>query len=108
MAVTDEQFFDAVARMVAQATQPLKVILFGSRAVGTADDASDIDLLVIEKDLQDRAEEYLRLREAVGRVGVGVGLILCTEREFDRRSQVRGSRHHWARKTGRVLYDTGD
>lgn len=104
--LTEQQLLDAVTRIVAEASQPAKVILFGSYALGEADEASDVDLLVIERDVKDKAAEYLRLREAVGRVGVGVDLLLCTEQEFDRRSQVRGTVHYWARKTGRVLYDS--
>ena len=103
--LTEQQLLDAAARIVAKASQPAKVILFGSYALGEADEASDVDLLVIERDLNDKAVEYLRLREAVGRLGVGVDLLLCTEWEFDRRSQVRGTVHYWARKTGRVLHD---
>ncbi len=103
--LTEQQLLDMVARIVAHASQPAKVILFGSYAIGEADEGSDIDLLVIERDVPDKAAEYLRLREAVGRVGVGVDLLLCTEREFDRRSRVRGTVHYWARKTGRVLHD---
>ena len=104
--LTEQQLRDTVARIVATASQPAKVILFGSYALGDADDASDIDLLVIQREVEDKATEYLRLREAVGRVGVGVDLLLCTEQEFDRRSQVRGTVQYWAKKTGRVLYDS--
>lgn len=103
--LTEQQLLDAVARIVATASQPAKIILFGSYATGATDETSDVDLLVIERDLKDKAAEYLRLREAVGRLGVGVDLLVFTEREFDRRSQVRGTVHYWARKTGRVLHD---
>ncbi|MEW6349745.1 MAG: HEPN domain-containing protein [Thermodesulfobacteriota bacterium] len=104
MAVTEQQIIDAVERIVATAAQPVKVILFGSYAAGTADEGSDIDLLVVERDLPDRGAEYLRLREAVGRMGVGVDLLLCTEREFERRSRVPGTVHYWAVREGKGLY----
>lgn len=103
--LTEQELLDAVARIVENASQPAKVILFGSYALGEADETSDVDLLVIERDLTDEATEYLCLREAVGRVGVGLDLLSCTQREFDRRSQVLGTVYYWARTTGRVLYD---
>ena len=46
-APTAERLNDAVNRLVA-ASQPLKVILFGSHARGEADDHSDVDLLIID------------------------------------------------------------
>ncbi|WP_422555122.1 nucleotidyltransferase domain-containing protein, partial [Rhodoferax sp.] len=39
-------------------------MLFGSYARGEADEASDLDLMVVEQGLTDKANEYLRLREA--------------------------------------------
>lgn len=40
------------------------MILFGSYARGTADEGSDLDLLVIEREIPNKADEYMRLREA--------------------------------------------
>ncbi|MGH8606774.1 MAG: nucleotidyltransferase domain-containing protein, partial [Gammaproteobacteria bacterium] len=45
----DKTIHSAVARLVAAATSPSQVILFGSYAQGTADEGSDLDLLVIEQ-----------------------------------------------------------
>jgi hypothetical protein len=46
--------------------------------------------------LTDRAAEYLRLREALGRIarGVGVDLLIYPLDEFERRSQVPGTIHY--------------
>ena len=92
-------------RVAAAATQPATVIVFGSYARGDADEGSDLDLIVIEPELVDKAAEYLRLKAAVGRVGVGVDLLLYTRRDFERRSQVPGTLPYWAKKEGRVLHD---
>lgn len=92
-------------RLAAAATQPATVIVFGSYARGDADEGSNLDLIVIEPELVDKAAEYLRLKAAVGRVGVGVDLLLYTRRDFERRSQVPGTLPYWAKKEGRVLYD---
>ena len=95
----------AVERMVASATRPLKVILFGSFARGDADEGSDVDLLVVERGQEDKANEYLRLKQAIGRIGVGVDLLVYTEDEFEMRSQVPGTVAYWARHEGKVLHD---
>lgn len=103
--LTSQQVNDAVQRLVGKASSPARVILFGSYARNDADEGSDLDLMVIERELPDKASEYLRLKEAVGRIGVGVDLLLFSEREFERRSQVPGTVPYWAKKEGKVLYD---
>ncbi len=95
----------AVDRLVAAASSPARVILFGSYARGTATEDSDLDLMVIEKELTDKAAEYLRLRQAIGGIGVGVDVLVYSEEEALRRGQVPGTLPYWALKEGRVLRD---
>lgn len=99
------QLIQAAQRLALAATQPVTVIVFGSYARGDAGEASDLDLVVIEPELPDKAGEYLRLKAAVGRIGVGVDLLLFARRDFERRSQVPGTLPYWAKKEGKVLHD---
>jgi predicted nucleotidyltransferase len=103
----EETLRAAIGRLIAAATAPSRVILFGSYARGTADEASDVDILVVERDVPDPAGEYMRLRDALGRVapGVGVDLLLCGEDDYVRRSQVPGHVFHRARTEGKVFHD---
>lgn len=105
----DMQTIQAAAdRLAAAASSPARIILFGSYGRGDADDRSDLDFMVIEKDLADKGAEYMRLMDALGRVapGVGVDLLLYPLREFERRSQVPGTVLHWAATEGKVLHDS--
>lgn len=99
------QLADAAKRVALAATRPATVIVFGSYARGDATEASDLDLVVIEPELLDKAGEYLRLKAAVGRIGVGVDLLLYAQPDFQRRSQVPGTLPYWALKEGKVLHD---
>ncbi len=98
----------AAARLAAAASSPSRIILFGSYGRGTEVEESDLDLMVIQREIADRASEYLRLREALGRVapGVGVDLLIYPLDEFDRRSQVPGTLHYEVRLEGKVLHDS--
>ena len=97
----------AVARVAAAASSPSRIILFGSHARGTADAASDIDLLVIERRIDDKAQEYMRLCDAFGRPlpGHAIDLLLYDEEEYLRRRQVPGNVLNNAHIEGRVLHD---
>jgi uncharacterized protein len=93
------------SRLAAAAHAPLKVIVFGSYARGDATEDSDLDLLVVEREIPDPTAEYLRLRDVVGAVGVGVDLLLLLKADFDRRREWASSPVYWAAREGLVLYD---
>lgn len=96
---------DALAKILAT-TSPSQVILFGSQARGDADAASDIDLMVIEPTVENPALEAVRLYRAVGWVGKGVDILVYSEAEYERRSEVPGTVLYHARTQGKVLYDS--
>lgn len=96
---------NAVARIVSVAREPRKVVLFGSYARAEAGDDSDLDLLVVEREIDDYTAEYSRLREAVGSIGVGVDLILCSAAEFEKRRHWWTTPVYWADREGKVLYE---
>lgn len=102
--ISENTIQQAVERLVA-ASNPNKVILFGSYARGDATEDSDLDLMVIEQEVQNSGEEMIRLHRAVGDVGVGVDVLVYSDKEASRRSQVPGTLLYWVFKEGRVLYD---
>jgi predicted nucleotidyltransferase len=102
--LTQKAIHDAAVRAASAASSSATVILFGSYARGDADEGSDLDLLVIEQELTDKTEEYLRLHRAIGSVGTGVDIVVMSADEYDRRSQVPGTVPFWAAKEGRLLH----
>lgn len=94
----------AAIRLANTASSPSRVFLFGSFGRGTADEGSDLDFMVIERELTDKAAEYVRLRRAIGGIGTGVDLLIYPLAEFERRSQIPGTVLFEARIEGKVLY----
>ena len=102
--ISEKTILLAVERLVA-AANPSKVILFGSYARGDATEDSDLDLMVIEREVSNKFDEMVRLRNVMGDMDIGVDLLVYSDMEASRRSQVPGTVLYWAYKEGRVLYD---
>lgn len=101
--ISDDTIRQAVERIVV-AAKPSKVIVFGSYARSEATEASDLDLIVIEPQVDNGAEEMIRLHKVVGNIGVGVDLLVYSEQEASCRSKVPGTLLYWAFKEGIVVY----
>jgi predicted nucleotidyltransferase len=104
--LTEETIREAAGRVAAAAGSAAKVIVFGSYAKGEATENSDLDLMVVEKYIPDHTREYVRLREAVGVLGVGVDLLLYSEEEFEKRRQWWTTPAYWADREGKVLCES--
>ncbi len=101
----DEHTLQEIVRRIVAEAQPSRVILFGSYGRGDADEDSDLDIMVIKPSVDNRYAEMIDLRKAVGYVGTGVDVLVYSEAEYGRRSQVPGTVLYWARKEGRPLYE---
>jgi predicted nucleotidyltransferase len=101
--MTNESLIEEVGRRLAVAAPDAQVILFGSYARGEAGSGSDLDLLVIEPEVKHRTAEFVRLRRAVGEIGVPVDLLLYGANHVERWGEVPGTLIHEALREGRVL-----
>jgi predicted nucleotidyltransferase len=103
-AVAAEAMIERAGRaLIGAASAPARVILFGSRARGDADEGSDFDFLVIESEVDDRLAEAVKLRRALRGLGVAVDVIVMDEGLVERRSKVRGTMVDRALREGRVV-----
>jgi predicted nucleotidyltransferase len=92
---TNEQIQQAVDILVREAN-PLKVILFGSYARGDAREDSDVDFLVIERELSNKNAEMVRLQRSLSPTGINSDVFVASE-EYTLSS--------WASFPGTYLYD---
>jgi len=98
-----------MVKAIVQAANPLRVILFGSRANGAAGTDSDTDLLVVQAETdgvhRSRWQELQRIRAALRDLPGAKDILLYRPHEFD---YWRDSLNHVvgrAAREGIVLYE---
>lgn len=112
MTTTNRTIDEATKRLVEGFAPALRrVILFGSRARGTADDRSDVDLLVIVPlrdpgDSRERADLTLAMDRALRGLRLARDIVLLTPEEFERDRELPGTVAREAWRDGRALYDS--
>ena len=95
---------NAVQALAQAAPQAAQIVLFGSHARGDAHDDSDLDFLVIEPTLENRANEMVRLRRALRPLRVSADVLVYSRDEVNRWGQQPGTALYWALREGRVVH----
>jgi uncharacterized protein len=93
--ISEDEIRAAVAILVREA-QPERVILFGSYARGEAKSDSDLDLLIVEREVLHQYAEMARLRRALSPLRIPVDILVT---DLARLSS------SWADFPGSYLYD---
>jgi predicted nucleotidyltransferase len=88
-------------RLAAAARQPARVLLFGSHARGEAGPDSDLDFLVIERDVPNRHAEMVRLTRELHWLRVPVDVLVVSEAYAEDWGGVEGTVVHAALTEGR-------
>ncbi len=86
---------------------PVRIILFGSHARGNAHDESDVDLLVVLQEAEDKRKAAIQIRRAVADFPVFKDIIVTTPDEIERRGNIVGTVLRSALREGRVIYERG-
>jgi predicted nucleotidyltransferase len=86
---------------------PIRIVLFGSRSNGTADEDSDIDLLVVLSEVRDDHATSVRIRDVIGAIGYGVDVIPTDQRRMEQARTRHVSVVRTALEEGTTLYERG-
>jgi len=85
--------------------KPERIILFGSQARGTADDRSDVDILVICSFEGKRRHLMLEMDRALRGLNLARDIVILTPEEYERNRHIPGTIARYAQQEGKVLYD---
>lgn len=101
--ISDEVTSKIRQRLV-DAFDPEKIILFGSQARGTADERSDVDILVICSFEGKRRHLMLEMDRALDDLDYAFDILILKPEEFLRDRRIPGTIGRYAQQEGRVLY----
>ena len=100
-----EAIVNETTRRLVEASRPARIVLFGSFARGDFDGDSDLDLLVVLPEVEDRLEEMVRLRRVLKGIPMPIDIVVYSEHEVEERRNLRGTMLYHALREGRVLHD---
>ena len=103
--ISNEILFEVRQRLV-DGFAPNRIILFGSQARGTADDRSDVDILVICSFQGKRRHLMLEMDRALWGLRLARDIMILTPEEFERDRHIPGTIARPAWKEGKVLYES--
>ena len=98
------EILDKLVERIVALTSPVKIILFGSQARGQGQPDSDLDLLVVKKEVNDQYHEALRLDRALRDLMLPIDFVVVAEEQFNRYATVPGTVYYHSWHEGHVLY----
>jgi len=103
--MTEDAIIPTMLERIVARFKPRQVVLFGSRARGTATESSDVDLLVVFDHVSDKRRMAIDIRRALSDLPVFKDIVVTSPDEIARRGRLVGSILQPALAEGKVLYD---
>ena len=94
-----------LTELLIQAAKPKRIIMFGSQARGEAGEDSDLDVMVVEDGVSDRAGEMVRLNRLLRSFDIPVDLLVVSAEKFNYWCDTPGNVYFEAATEGEVLYE---
>lgn len=102
----NEELLDEIVHRIVTGAHPERIILFGSHAYGIPTKDSDVDLIVVKKDVVSKRKESVRIRKLLRGILLPFDIIVVRPEEFEfYANDWINSVFAEAKRKGRVLYE---
>ena len=106
---SEADILNKIVKVMVEVASPTKIILFGSRAKGTAKESSDYDFLVVTAEPfgegRSRRKEFGKLGRALAKFRVPKDILMYSHEEIEQRRHWPNSVVSQALQEGTVLYE---
>ena len=96
---------DEIVRKIAERSDPLRIVMFGSRARGEAGPDSDLDLFVEMESDKSPPQRAMDVSQIFGLRKWAMDLVVYTPEEVQRMKDVVGTLLYTIEREGKVLYE---
>jgi predicted nucleotidyltransferase len=103
--MVSEETLAEITRRLVEGFHPDKIILFGSQARGTADERSDVDILVLCPISGNRLDLMLNMDRSLKGMLLARDIVILTDEEYKKDSKIPGTIARYASKEGKILYE---
>ncbi len=100
-----EKTIKKAVELLREKADPVKIILFGSYARGEISEESDLDFLIVKKELKARRMEMVRLRDVLSPLRIPVDILVISEKTYNEWKDAPGTVIYEAALEGRILYE---
>jgi uncharacterized protein len=101
----EKQKIQEAVELLKNAANPVKIILFGSYARNDYSSESDLDFLVVEREVESRRLEMVRLRRILSQLSIPVDIIVVSENVFNDWADTPGTVIYEAALEGKIVYE---
>ena len=99
------EILQKITERLVPAFHPQQIILFGSQARGTADNRSDVDILVVCPVEKNRRTLMVAMDRALKGLGIARDIVVLSPEEFERDRHIPGTIARPAFLEGKKLYE---
>ena len=106
--IIDQFEIDGIIKTIINGYHPLKIILFGSYAHGTANESSDVDLLIIKETNEPRYKRSYSIRQLFNPQPCAIDILVYTPDEYAHLIKFKSLIPYIATKEGKIVYERGN
>ena len=99
------EWLPAIVGRIVRIADPVRVVLFGSRATGHARPDSDYDLLVVLDEVANRRATRIALLSALADLPISKDVVVATRAEAEEDGAGPSGVVHWALAEGQTVYE---
>ena len=104
--ITPNLFIKRMAKQIGNKFRPRQIILFGSHALGKADQNSDIDILVIFSKEGNLKKRYVDISKEIGYRPFPIDLLVKSSKQIKKRIHLGDSFIEEILTQGKVIYES--